>query len=162
MLLGDLNAHHTLLGGEGGTNIDSKGKTIENFLARQNLVYLNDKTPTYVHPGHRTLSTLDLAICHLVLALYLNCNVLFDLYGSDHYPVLLTSSISEPNEKVPHWNFNHADWEKFECVSEERLSVELVEDMNMDRFTSEVHKITEKYIPKSSARKKRPRYPWFF
>ena len=120
MLLGDFNAHHTLWG---AANVNSKGKIIEDFITRQNLVYLNDKSPTYIHPGHRTLSTLDLAICHPLLALDFNCNVLPDLYGSDHYPVLLTSSISESNGKVPHW-------------SEERLSVELVGDMDMDRFTS--------------------------
>ena len=33
--------------------------------------------------------------------------------------------------------------------------------MDMDRFTSEVHKIAEECIPKSSARKKKPHYPWF-
>ena len=131
-----------------GRNNNSKMKVVKYFIVRQNLVHLNDKIPTYVHPGHNTLSTLGLAICHPVLAL-----------------VIITWSslapLSEPNEEVTHWNFNHADWNKFKHLSEERFSVELVEDVNIDGFISEVHKIAEKCFPKRSATKKKQRYPCF-
>ena len=157
LLLGDFNAHHTLWG---ASNINNKGKTIEDFLNRHQLVYLNDKTPTYIHPGHKTLSTLDLALCHPGLALDFNFNVLSDLYGSDHYPVLLTSTISESNEKIPLWNFKRANWDKYESLSEQ-LSPELMEGLDMDHFTSTLQIIAEECIPKSSAIKKKPRYPWF-
>ncbi len=154
MLLGDFNAHHTLWGGR---NINHKGKEIEDLLNRHQLVVLNDKSPTYIHPGFGTLSTLDLAICDPTLALDFSFNVSSDLYGSDHYPVLLKSTSSNSNTKIPHWNFRKADWAKFEILCENRIT----EDMDIDSFTMELQKITEESIPKSSSTKQKPRYPWF-
>ena len=55
MLLGDFNARHTLWG---CSNINNKGKTTEAFIERHDLVYLNNKEPTYIHPGLRTLCSI--------------------------------------------------------------------------------------------------------
>ena len=102
MLLGDFNAHNTLWGSK---TISHKGRVVEDFIGRNQIVFLNNNDPTYASPGHKTFSILDLALCHPTLGLDFNFSVLPDLYGSDHFPVMLTSSVSESGEKLPHWNF---------------------------------------------------------
>ena len=156
MLLGDFNAHNTLWGCR---NINNKGKMMEDFIGRNEIVFLNNKEPTYIHPGFKTLSTLDLALCHPTLGLDFNFSVLSDLYGSDHFPVILTSSVSDSGEKLPHWNFKKADWAKYEALS--LINFTLTADLDMERFTSNLHDLAEECIPKTSARSSKPKYPWF-
>ena len=156
MLMGDFNAHHTLWGCK---NISTKGKTMENFINRNDIVYLNNKEPTYIHPAFQTLSTLDLALCHPTLGLDFTFSVLSDLFGSDHFPVLLTSSVSESGEKLPHWNFKKADWATYEAMSRSLFTTPT--DMNMESFTSKLHDFAEECIPKTSAKSSKPKYPWF-
>ena len=156
MLLGDFNAHHTLWGCR---NISNKGKTMEDFTSRNDIVYLNNKEPTYIHPAFKTTSALDLALCEPTLGLDFNFSVLSDLHGSDHFPVILTSSVSETSGKLPGWNFNKADWGKYEALS--RTDFTTTTDLDMESFTSSLHDLAEECIPKTSAKSSKPKYPWF-
>ena len=46
--MGDFNSHHTLWG---CTDINDKGRSIEDFITGHDLVLLNDKSSTYLHPA---------------------------------------------------------------------------------------------------------------
>ena len=54
ILMGDFNSHHTLWG---CTDINDKGRTIEGFINEHDLVLLNDKTSTYLHPATGSYSS---------------------------------------------------------------------------------------------------------
>ena len=60
ILMGDFNSHHT---SSGCLDPNDKGRAIEDFVTRQDLVLLNNKSSTYLHPATGTYSSLDLTIC---------------------------------------------------------------------------------------------------
>ena len=45
--MGDFNSHHTLWG---CMDINDKGRIIEDFITKHDLVLQNDKSSTYLHP----------------------------------------------------------------------------------------------------------------
>lgn len=51
------------------------------------LAILNDGSPTFLS------FTIDLSVCHLALIAEYAWKVLDDLYGSDHFPISLHSTI---------------------------------------------------------------------
>ena len=51
IVMGDFNSHHTLWG---CTNTNYKGRIIEDFITKHDLVLLNDKSSTYRHPATGT------------------------------------------------------------------------------------------------------------
>ena len=59
LLLGDFNAHSDLWGCADSNPLGSK---IENLLQLTDLCLLNDKSPTYLHPGSGSFSAIDLSI----------------------------------------------------------------------------------------------------
>ena len=56
---GDFNSHHTLWG---CIDTNDKGRTIEEFITKQDLVLLNHESSTYLHPATGSYSSLDLSI----------------------------------------------------------------------------------------------------
>ena len=60
ILIGDFNSHHTLWG---CTDTDDKGRIVEDFITKHDLVLLNDRSSTYLHPATGSYSSLDLSIC---------------------------------------------------------------------------------------------------
>lgn len=65
MILGDFNAHCTMWGSE---KTDYRGKTIEKILENENIVILNDTSPTHINLANGTLSCIDLTMCTSSLA----------------------------------------------------------------------------------------------
>ncbi len=56
IIMGDLNGHNPIWG---GTNTNSKGKKLEDFIANNNLCVYNDDSSTYLHPATGAYSSLD-------------------------------------------------------------------------------------------------------
>ena len=80
IVMGDFNSHHTLWG---CTNTNDKGRIIEDFITKHDLVLLNDKSSTYLHPATGSYSSLDLTICSPGIFPDFNWKVVDDLHGSD-------------------------------------------------------------------------------
>ena len=59
ILIGDFNSHHTLWG---CTDTNDKGPIVEDFITKHDLVLLNDRSSTYLHPATASYSSLDLTI----------------------------------------------------------------------------------------------------
>ena len=79
--MGDFNSHHTQWG---CVDTNDKGRTIEEFITNQDLVLLNDKSSTYLHPATGSYSSLDLTICSPEIFQDFNWKLVDDLHGSDH------------------------------------------------------------------------------
>ena len=70
---------------------------LEDLFSEMDLCILNDGSSTYIHPATGSTSTLDLSICGHSLVLDYEWNIHEDLYGSDHFPMILTSNaVEEP------------------------------------------------------------------
>ena len=110
ILMGDFNSHHRLWG---CLDTNDKGRTIEEFITKHDLVLLNDKSSTYLHPATGSYSSLDLAICSPGIFPDLNWKVLDDLHGSDHFPIQVSETGPSVQQRPQRWKLHKANWEQF-------------------------------------------------
>ena len=159
LLLGDFNGHNVIWGSD---NVNERGRTIENFINKNNLCLFNDNKPTYLHPATGTYTSLDLSICYPTLLLDYEWKVHDDLCGSDHFPIFLNNiapGVEEPSEK---WKLNKADWPSFKALCESEINETILKAKDpIDNFTTILYKIAEKTIPKTSTKTKKKKKPWF-
>ncbi|WP_078455227.1 hypothetical protein [Solemya velum gill symbiont] len=80
-----------------------RGDLIENFLTNNNLCLFNDKSPTFLHSGHGTFSSIDLSISDPSLFLDFEWSVENDLHGSDHFPLILKNTELENTAQPQKW-----------------------------------------------------------
>ena len=157
--MGDFNGHNVIWGSD---NVNERGRTIENFINKNNLCLFNDNKPTYLHPATGTYTSLDLSICYPTLLLDYEWKVHDDLCGSDHFPIFLNNiapGVEEPSEK---WKLNKADWPSFKALCESEINETILKAKDpIDNFTTILYKIAEKTIPKMSTKTKKKKKPWF-
>ena len=106
ILMGDLNAHSSLLGCR-DTNV--KGRQMEDFISKHNLCLLNDRSHTYLHPATGSYSSLDLTICSPEVAPDFICKVNEDLHGSDHFPILVSEVRPSIQQRPERWKLHKAN-----------------------------------------------------
>ena len=73
----------------GSRDINKRGHTIENFMNKNNLCLLNNKSPTYLHPATGTHSVLDLTLSDPTIYLDYNWKTNEDKCGNDLYLIIL-------------------------------------------------------------------------
>ena len=161
LLVGDFNSHNPMWG---SATTNNKGNVIEKLIDNLQLCLLNDKSPTYLHPASGNFSCIDLTLSHPLIYLDYNWSVLDDQYGSDHFPLLLTSNTSVPENNRTYYKFSKADWEQFNTLCSEQLNVQKFTDCSdiCNQFTTTLSNIANKCIPKTSKNpSKKQRKPWF-
>lgn len=161
LLAGDMNAHHPLWG---SARANPRGRLIEKFLLSSGACLFNKKHATFFSATHNTYSAIDLALGSATLFPLVEWSVVLNPYGSDHFPVTLTSTHS-PAIPTSSTRFREegADWKKFEEMSE--LSYTSVQHLEIDQATDIItsHIIDAAYssIPRVPVNtKNRPR-PWW-
>lgn len=157
IIMGDFNAKSPVWGNH---HVDGSGKIVESFLQRSNYALFNDKSITYVSPAYSTTSSIDLTFATPRIFLDYTWEVLDDLHGSDHFPLLLTSVDNSPPDYIPKYKFSKADWDKFKDKCLTTIQVDPKSEEAMESFTSQLIKVMEDCIPKTSQRTKKPK-PWF-
>lgn len=119
ILAGDFNAHHTYWGC-GVT--DSFGRKLLEAMDNQDVIYLNDSSPTLVKSLNAIHSSApDLTICSDNIAGLFDWNVLSDPHGSDHLPIIINGNItpkSFPPTPSRKWNINKANWMLYSAQTE--------------------------------------------
>ena len=78
-----------------------------------NLCILNDGSITSIHPATGSSSALDLSVCSPSLVLDYEWSTHDDLYGSDHFPVVLTAIGNDEDPSLNRWSFGGAGWQFF-------------------------------------------------
>jgi hypothetical protein len=168
--MGDFNSHNPLWG---STSFNLKGHEMEKCILSHDLIIFNTTFPTRFDDYHLTNSTIDLTICHPSVYLDFNCTVFKDRLGSDHYPIQLISTDTEPEEpeRVPRWNLSKADWQTFQALCLCRINPSIFsadsEEMfmangdKMAAFTSCLLDIASETIPKTSPHPRNKPKPWF-
>ena len=99
---------------------DPRGELIEDFITKNDICLMNDKSNTYLDSGKGTFSSLDLSLCHPSLYLDYDWSVCEDQRGSDHFPILIESVQTHDEAHNPKWKLNKADWDLFHTLCKER------------------------------------------
>ena len=159
ILVGDFNGHNILWGCKDN---NPKGNIIEDFITKNDLCLMNDKTHTYLHPATGKFSSLDLSICHPSLLLDFDWTVSEDQHGSDHFPVIIESVNNSTNDHNAKWKLNKANWELYHLLCEESLKIDKFDNSldPLDDFTSSLLDIANKSIPKTLTNPKKNK-PWY-
>ena len=160
ILSGDFNSHHTLWG---CIDTNDKGRTIEEFITKQDLVLFNDKSSTYLHPASGSYSSLDLSKCSRGIFPEFNWKVLDDLHGSDHFPIQVSEVRPSVQQRPQRWKLHNANWEQSRVHCEQSIHPTAFEDCEnpAELFTSLLYSAAEKSIPRTSTNPKHPNKPWF-
>ena len=160
LLLGDFNAHSILWGSD---NTSNRGRTVENICMECDLNILNDGSPTYLHPASGTLSQIDLSVCDPSLVLDFEWRVHDDLCGSDHYPIILSSTSTDPTSLPERLNLKKANWELFSKCIQNALKEESVlnNDDPVEAMTDIIINCAKQSIPTSTCKPQLPKTPWF-
>ena len=116
ILAGDFNGHNVIWGCDDN---NQRGLQLENFISNKSLSFMNDnKSKTYLHPATGFYSSIDLTLCSPVLLPNFTWKVTEDLCGSDHFPILLSSTQPSSNIRPQKWKLSKANWNKFETLCE--------------------------------------------
>ena len=159
MLLGDFNGHNVLWGSKDN---DDRGELIEDFITKNDICLMNDKSNTFLDSGKGTFSALDLSLCHPSLYLDFDWSVCEDQHGSDHFPIVIESIQSYEEDHNPKWKLNKANWDLFHNLCDQSLTTTSLSDSTdcIADFTSSLIDISEKCIPKTSTNPKKSN-PWY-
>ena len=160
ILLGDFNAKHTLWG---ESYCDPRGNVIEELLDRNNVVLMNDGSPTRYDVYHNTSSAIDLSICSSSLRLDYQWSVDDNTHGSDHWPIHLQYTCNSPSQCLPKWKSNEADWESYNKASDikDKVSDFSSPQTAYDYLVSIMICGAMMYIPKTSGKPRRALVPWW-
>ena len=160
LLMGDFNAKHTIWG---SSECSRWGNLVEQLVDTNDIILMNDKSPTRYDVHHNTSSAIDLSICSSSIALDYNWSVDKNLYGSDHWPIHIKCVHNNPSPCHPKWKIEEADWSSFEKSS-------LIEN-NYDDFplpldayehlSNKLKTSANDNIPKTTGLPRRPVVPWW-
>jgi hypothetical protein len=166
MILGDFNAHCTMWGSK---KTDYRGKINEKILENENIVILNDTSPTHINLANGTLSSIDLTMCTYSLAQRLKWKVLLDIYSSDQ-PTILTNFMSRIGDtnmnKNCRWNLKTPNCTLFSDIIEEEISkIQHNDPSNLENIvkilTNIITSAAEISIGSSINHNKNPKVPWW-
>lgn len=164
ILVGDFNAHNPIWG-DNDTNL--KGRIMEKILdSFDELILLNDGRPTHFNMTSYTFSAIDLSICHSKLANSINWNPLSNLFGSDHFPIVLNNGRNNPSGfTIQKWKMQCADWNKFEThLNNSNIKINMEADINtnLNNIHQSIIKAAQLSIPvKNISSHHRYNVPWW-
>lgn len=159
IILGDLNSKHTIWG---NNTIDQRGRAVEQLLINTDVSLLNTGAATHFHVQTGTTSAIDISMCSPDVVSDLSWRVLDDLYGSDHYPIIVQEINAEPVAREPKFIFKRANWKLF---TQETATDNTNEDFscqdNLEIFNTLIINAAINNIPMSSGKSTRIRVPWW-
>ena len=159
VLGGDFNAKSAMWGNDIS---DQRGQTVEDLIGRNNICILNTHEHTHFHLQTGTSSAIDLTLASPDVAPDLQWSVLNDLYGSDHYPIMLQSMTSRPTPSEPHLILRRADWHTFESLTQmDDVNEDLPVDELTELLTSRMKTAASIAIPRSRGGTVTHNVPWW-
>jgi len=153
----------------GSVKVNNRGNVIDSLLQYdQNLILLNNPNlPTYFCPCdlNGTFCSIDLILSSYSLATSITWNTHFDLCDSDHFPILLSGSLTQqiPFTPPPKWLFNKADRQKFiqfTAATNNIFPCDSIEHYPTT-FNEFILDAANKCIPKSSPKPNKQIVPWW-
>ena len=160
LLLGDMNGHHPLWGDNA---TDNRGTILATVVEDLDLCILNSGDMTYYHGQTGVFTAIDLSLCSADAVLDFNWSVLPDLHGSDHFPILISSTECEPRRRLPRWRLDRANWPLFAELCSPDCSVDSfasTEDA-ATYVTDMLHSAALQAIPKTAGHFPHRPLPWW-
>ncbi|GFR00889.1 hypothetical protein TNCT_183451 [Trichonephila clavata] len=138
----------------GSKNSNAPGKKIFDWILENDLMLLNDKSPTYLHSSG-IFTSIDLSLSSMHLNYELSWSTNTDNFGNDHLPIFIKykgsyrSAINSLRQET--------NWNKFTNLLQQKLSSN--ENINMDI----IEKIKKAQISSQHLKSKRinSRAPWW-
>ena len=129
IIMGDFNSHSNVWGCR---DTDQKGRIID-VINRNNILFYNNESHKYLHPGTETYSAIDLTLGDASIFLDYGWKVHDGTCGSDHFPIILENSGPELDDKIPRWNLRRAKWDEFKnlCISKLKYDTNDTVDDNL-------------------------------
>ena len=148
---GDFNAHHSLWGSRRNC---SNGNVIVDNLDFENIILLNDHSPTYMKTSASEISfsNIDLSFSSTAIAMLSNWYVSDDKRGSDHFPIVLEVNTRLTPSIKPDYRYNlkKMDWTKFtELLNKKKPFFNSDEFLGLDpiaRYDSFINFINESIL----------------
>ena len=160
ILMGDFNARDPFWG-DSLTN--ANGKVILKIIESFNLCCLNDGSPTHYHSQTDSFTNIDLTICSGDILHDFNFSVLEFLFGSDHFPTMISTNIPSASNYLGRWNFNKAQWDIFYTFTSNINNYESFESVQsaIDYFNKFLLDASKSSIPKPPHTGGKPKIPWW-
>ena len=160
ILMGDFNAHHTLWG---ETYCDRWGLIVEELIDNNDIILMNDGSPTRYDSFHNRNSAIDLTLCSSSLRLDYHWAVDEDLYGSDHWPIHIRYMRNLPTPCLPKWKYESADWKSYsKATIINRKTAEFPSPFLAYEYLVGILLCgAMKCIPKTLGKPRRPVVPWW-
>ncbi|WP_135568272.1 reverse transcriptase family protein, partial [Solemya elarraichensis gill symbiont] len=149
-------AHHPIIFQLSYHQHGSTHTQVYNFMDSSNYSLLNLPQPTFLSSSHGTFSHIDLSLAHPSLYMDFTWNVLPDLHGSDHFPIILQSSKYLPAPQPTRWKLHAANWAAFGKLCDNTSSCS-----NISEFSEEILNAALQTIPRTSGMPARKHRPWF-
>lgn len=160
-MVGDFNAHNTAWGSE---TTFGKGRVVADVISDLDLNILNTGENTYFDVSTGKFSSIDLSLCDPTTATHLSWTTLDSLYDSDHFPIVITDSISNPSDNVIKWRMTSADWDSYaEEVNSQVTAAEFMNNINqaVHQFTNILISAAEKHIGRITIKTNKKIVPWW-
>lgn len=126
-----------------------RGCLLLEWFVEHQLIVINNGEPTFISSAHGTTSAIDLTVVSCSLAAKLRWSIYKDTFGSDHFPIRVTSDQNTPSQRSrKRWIYKDADWISFENVILESLSSH--SDIDVEQLRNVIIGAAEKSIPQSS------------
>ncbi len=148
MIDGDVNAHSPLWG---SSRTCPRGSIFESVIDTADFVILNSGEATHFAVATNSSTCIDLVLCSPSLSTDLQWSILDDLYGSDHYPIIVhIDRLARGLARPPQWCVLRADWPTFQAnVNLSEGEFVSVEDMAA-HFNTAILQAAGTAIPKST------------
>ena len=143
---------------------NARGNLLDSFIEDEELAVLNTGEPTHFHIQTGTFSAIDISLCSPDCYLDFTWNVMDELMGSDHFPIvieLVNDDISAP--RSPRWILDKANWALFRTLTFLEVyadDFETVDDA-LDFLNDVIVKAGLEAIPRSSGKFARKPVPWW-
>ena len=159
IIVGDFNSHSPSWGSD---HFNTRGRLVDSLIFDNNLCILNNNSPTYLHPATGTFSMIDLSLCDpSAYSLFSDWYVLSSLFGSDHFPIIISSPSHSSRILSHNWNLKFADWDLFSSLCNTSITDDILSSNSpVSLFTSKLIDIANASIPLCSNSSK-PFKPWF-
>lgn len=170
IIVGDFNSHSLMWG---SYKDDNRGEIIKKILEDPNIVILNKNQPTHLNNTHKRFSAIDLTLCSSSIAHKWDWSTAEVLYGSDHFPIILTHHniipMSACTTHLPRWKFHEAKFDTYKQILSTKINeINSLEESSDISATEKIQKLTDlilqtanETIPKTSGKPIRKQLPWW-
>ena len=160
LILGDMNGRHQSWG---DVISNSRGEHLLPLIESLDLTILNTGKPTHFHVQTGSFSCIDLSIASTNAFIDFEWDILDDLYGSDHFPIIISNDDSVPVSRAPRWCTDRANWPLFNELSNIEADASDLPTVNeaVHYLTSIFINAGNRSIPKTNGKFHRKPVPWW-